>query len=88
MKALVGAFNQEKALVGAFSVVVQPVVEPMDWFAALILFPDPGLLDRMVSSVAGHTRNNDNIAYFDAYLPEGNYCNKQQPITCKRGRVF
>ena len=37
MKALVGAFNQEKALVGAFSVIVQPVVEPMDRFAALNL---------------------------------------------------
>ena len=37
MKSLVGAFNQEKALVGAFSVFVQPVVEPMDRFAALIL---------------------------------------------------
>ena len=36
MKALVAAFNQEKALVGAFSVIVQPVVEPMDRFAALI----------------------------------------------------
>ena len=35
MKALVGAFNQEKALVGAFSVIVQPVVEPMDQFTAL-----------------------------------------------------
>ena len=35
-KALEGAFNQEKALVGAFSVIVQPVVEPMDRFAALI----------------------------------------------------
>ena len=35
-EALVGAFNQEKALVGAFSVIVQPVVEPMDQFAALI----------------------------------------------------
>ena len=35
MKALVGAFNQEKALVGAFSVIVQPVVEQMDRFAAL-----------------------------------------------------
>ena len=35
MKALVGAFNQEKALVGAFSVIVQPVVETMDRFAAL-----------------------------------------------------
>ena len=37
MKALVGAFNQEKALVGTFSVIVQPVVEPMDRFAALII---------------------------------------------------
>ena len=35
MKALVGAFNQEKALVGAFSVIVQPVVDPMDRFTAL-----------------------------------------------------
>ena len=32
---VVAAFNQEKALVGAFSVIVQPVVEPMDRFAAL-----------------------------------------------------
>ena len=37
MKALVGAFNQEKALVGAFSVIVQPVVGPMERFTALIL---------------------------------------------------
>ena len=37
MKALVGAFKQEKALVGAFSVIVQPVVEPMDRFAALVI---------------------------------------------------
>ena len=36
MKALVGTFNQEKALVGAFSMIVQPVVEPMDRFTALI----------------------------------------------------
>ena len=34
VKALVGAFNQEKALVGAFSVIVQPIMEPMDRFAA------------------------------------------------------
>ena len=27
MKAVVAAFNQEKALVGAFSVIVQPVME-------------------------------------------------------------
>ena len=34
MKALVGAFNQEKALVGAFSVIVQPVVEPIEHYTA------------------------------------------------------
>ena len=37
MKALVGAFNQEKALVGAFSVIVQPVVEPMEHYTALVM---------------------------------------------------
>ena len=36
MKALVGTFNQEKALVGAFSVILQPVVEPMEHYTALI----------------------------------------------------
>ena len=36
MKALVGAFNQEKALVGAFSVIVQPVVEPMEHYTELL----------------------------------------------------
>ena len=36
MKALVGAFNQEKALVGAFSVIVQSVVEPMELYTALL----------------------------------------------------
>ena len=40
MKALVGAFNQEKALVGAFSVIVQPIVEPMEHYTALA--PDDG----------------------------------------------
>ena len=36
MKALVGAFNQEKALVGAFSVIVQPVVEPIALVPSLV----------------------------------------------------
>ena len=35
MKAVVAAFNQEKALVGAFSVIVQPVVDPMEHYTAL-----------------------------------------------------
>ena len=46
MKVVVAAFNQEKALVGAFSVIVQPVVEPMDRFAALVIISSvqqPGL---------------------------------------------
>ena len=37
MKALVGAFKQEKALVEAFSVIVQPVVEPMEHYTALVV---------------------------------------------------
>ena len=36
---MLGAFNQEKALVGAFSVIVQPVVELMDSFTALNVIP-------------------------------------------------
>ena len=47
MKAVVAAFNQEKALVGAFSVIVQPVVEPMDLFAALV--------QRIVTMAPGRT---------------------------------
>ena len=42
MKAVVAAFNQEKALVGAFSVIVQPVVESMDRFTALLRIPEAG----------------------------------------------
>ena len=34
VKALVGAFNQEKALVGAFSAIVQ--LHPINRFAALV----------------------------------------------------
>jgi len=36
VKALVCAFNQEKTLVGAFSVIVKPIVEPMDRFTAQV----------------------------------------------------
>ena len=48
MKALVGAFNQEKALVGAFSVIIQLVVEPMDRFTALLLAPTHPLFVRVL----------------------------------------
>ena len=58
MKALVGAFNQEKALVGAFSVIVQPVVDPMDRFTALdITQHRPQLLSQRLLS----TINLDNL---------------------------
>ena len=36
MKALVGAFNQEKALVGAFSVIVETNLKPMHRHTALV----------------------------------------------------
>ena len=37
MKVLVGAFNQEKALVAAFSVIVKTDCETDGWSAALVL---------------------------------------------------
>ena len=57
MKAVVAAFNQEKALVGAFSVIVQPVVEPMEHYTALLL-----LLLALVLDVALYLR----VAHLDA----------------------
>ena len=50
MKALVGAFNQEKALVGAFSVIVQLIVEPMEHYTALnlTLFAEPSVMEPAV----------------------------------------
>ena len=54
MKALVGAFNQEKALVGDFSVIVQPVVESMDRFTTLILIYDCVQAPDMVKSSSGN----------------------------------
>ena len=50
MKALVGAFNQEKALVVAFSVIVQVVVEPMDRFTALIESTSMEQYDRVMNT--------------------------------------
>ena len=59
MKAVVAAFNQEKALVGAFSVIVQPVVEPMDRFSALDqappFVPQP---DSATDTTYFHAKNN------------------------------
>ena len=58
MKALVCAFNQEKALVGAFSVIVQPVVEPMEHYTALA----SRLSARSVSSSALASTENSGVA--------------------------
>ena len=57
MKALVGAFNQEKALVGAFSVIVQPVMEPMDRFTALIQARG----DKMVAAITNQRKVLDQL---------------------------
>ena len=55
VKALVGTFNQEKALVGAFSVIVKTGVEPMDRFAALLktttMIPSPASEDCLASGI-------------------------------------
>ena len=56
VKALVGAFNQEKALVGAFSVIIQPVVEPMDRFTALIITLASASLQKLHSVSSWVTR--------------------------------
>ena len=72
MKLLVGTFNQEKALVGAFSVIVQPVVEPMDRFTALTRSLPPVLLGavelvlHLIAGGAAHIRllaASENINY-------------------------
>ena len=34
-----------------------------------------------VANVHGHARNEDMIAFFDAYLPSGDKCGQQKPIT-------
>ena len=54
MKALVGAFNQEKALVGAFSVIVQPVVELMEHYTALVWWDNEQM--RSVEKLQSETR--------------------------------
>ena len=65
MKALVGTFNQEKALVGAFSVIVQPVVEPMEHYTSLITKDEeprrPG--QRLPTSMLGNELMNKEQLY-------------------------
>ena len=52
MKVVVAAFNQEKALVGAFSVIVQPIVEPMAHYTALV----SGRQSQQIIKVKGYLR--------------------------------
>ena len=60
MKVLIGPFNQEKALVGAFSVIVKTDCETMDRFAPLIvilhIFPHLTTLDRVHHMFEEHRR--------------------------------
>ena len=55
MKVVVAAFNQEKALVGAFYVLVQPIVEPMDRFAALV--------EAQVKEIGGDTNTGQRLTF-------------------------
>ena len=68
MEALVGAFNQEMALVGAFSVIVQPVVEPMEHYTALALILSIKLSQAPVTVIA--------ISVFVAGRGDGGEANK------------
>ena len=73
MKALVGAFNQEKALVGAFSVIVQPVMEPMDRFTALVtghlMLGSAPLHSMVTSGMSPPSRVDTSAAISSADLP-------------------
>ena len=77
MKALVGAFNQEKALVGAFSVIVQPVVEPMELYTALARLDQEDCYFRSIS--VDLQRKRDYLAKvltevgMKPVIPEGGY---------------
>ena len=65
-------FNQEKALVGAFSVIVQPVVEPMGRFTALIITnptPHPHLAATLLLLCAP---SRDKISVVVKILPAAN----------------
>ena len=71
MKALVGAFNQEKALVGAFSVIVQPVVEPMEHYTALLQAENEAMAAKVAASLAKHggkTEDEVNVEDVSEYL--------------------
>ena len=55
MIAVVAAFNQENALVGAFSVIVKPIVKPMDQCTALALSWDEWGAGHLVDGYTGST---------------------------------
>ena len=78
MKALVGAFNQEKALVGAFSVITNLRMEP---FQALVLTSDwsrpfgGGSVseERRTMSLLDDEREEEEEFSFDDYLMASRY---------------
>ena len=61
MKALLGAFNQEKALVGAFSVIVKIYRETNGSCAAQLELPDdqPEIDNDQLTAASLHTTRND-----------------------------
>ena len=70
MKAVVAAFNQEKALVGAFSVIVQPVVKPMDRFTALSRTASDKLTGTFTANAAKYRTIIDNARTADGVVRE------------------
>ena len=70
MKALVGAFNQEKALVGAFFVIVQPVVEPMEHYTALSRTASDKLTGTFTANAAKYRTIIDNARTADGVVRE------------------
>ena len=74
MKALVGAFNQGKALVGAFSVIVQPVVESMENYTALHqgLYLSP-IGSRAVLKTRSNVVTKDELFSLEDSLPQASF---------------
>ena len=73
MKAVVAAFNHEKALVGAFSVIVQLVVEPVDRFTALSTKFSRSVLQSADNTVDGLSRLEEEGYTYTHYYGHGGH---------------
>ena len=73
MKALVCTFNQEKALVWAFSVIVQPVVEPMEHYTALVSTLHSPHLNLTTMHVSTHGTYNIYVLSLGRHRPKSKF---------------